>query len=60
MYSSLCLLKILYHPHWIEQRMGGVRCGVFCTTSPRGVFLYGFYTLHLGFSYTKGLSIFYR
>jgi hypothetical protein len=34
MYSSLCLLKILFSlVCWIEQRMDGVRCVVFCTTS---------------------------
>jgi hypothetical protein len=57
MYSSLCLLKILSHPHWIEQRIGGVRCGVFCTSSPRRVFLCGFYTFAPWID-TEGLSIF--
>jgi hypothetical protein len=39
MFSSLCLLKILFSLCWIEQRMDGVRlvrCVVFCTSSPRG------------------------
>jgi hypothetical protein len=53
MFSLLCLLKILFSLCWIEQRMDGVRCVVFCTTSPCGVVLiysYGFYTLGPGFA----------
>jgi hypothetical protein len=58
MYSSLCLLKILSHPHWIEQRMGGVRCGVFCTSSRSPVCVL-VWVLHFApWIYTKGLSIF--
>jgi hypothetical protein len=37
MFSLLCLLKICFSLRWIEQRMNGVRCVVFCTTSLRGV-----------------------
>jgi hypothetical protein len=71
MFSSLCLLKIFFSLCWIEQRMNGVRCVVFRTTSPRGgVLIYScgfyFYTLGPGFVprafayFTVNLIVLYR
>jgi hypothetical protein len=64
MYSSLCLLnKILFSPLcWIEQRMDGVRCVVFCSHQLSSwcgatMFLCGFYTLGPGFAPRDSLYV---